>query len=56
MIQSIPLKKLIPSPRNVRKVSDATSDAQLKADIASRDLLQNLVVRKLSHRRKGRSL
>jgi ParB family chromosome partitioning protein len=46
MIQSIPLKKLIPSPRNVRKVSDAAADAQLKADIAARGLLQNLVVRK----------
>ena len=46
MIQSIPLKKLVPSPRNVRKVSDATADAQLKADIAARGLLQNLVVRK----------
>ena len=46
MIQSIPLKKLVPSPRNVRKVNDATADAQLKADIAARGLLQNLVVRK----------
>lgn len=46
MIQSIPLKKLVPSPRNVRKVSDAAADAQLKADIAARGLLQNLVVRK----------
>ena len=46
MIQSIPLKKLVPSPRNVRKVSDAIADAQLKADIAARGLLQNLVVRK----------
>ena len=46
MIQSIPLKKLAPSPRNVRKVSDANADAQLKTDIAARGLLQNLVVRK----------
>ena len=46
MIQSIPLKKLVPSPRNVRKVNDAAADAQLKADIAARGLLQNLVVRK----------
>jgi ParB family transcriptional regulator, chromosome partitioning protein len=46
MIQSIPLKKLAPSPRNVRKVTDAAADAQLKADIAARGLLQNLVVRK----------
>ena len=46
MIQSIPLKKLALSPRNVRKVTDAAADAQLKADIAARGLLQNLVVRK----------
>lgn len=46
MIQSIPLKKLAQSPRNVRKASDAAEDAQLKADIAARGLLQNLVVRK----------
>ena len=46
MIQSISLKKLAPSPRNVRKVSDANADAQLKTDIAARGLLQNLVVRK----------
>ena len=48
MFQSIPLKKLAPSPRNVRKTSDATADAQLKSDIAARGLLQNLVVRKAS--------
>ena len=35
MIQSIHLKKLAPSPRNVRKVTDAAADAQLKADIAA---------------------
>ena len=46
MIQSIPLKKLIPSPRNVRKASDVLADLQLRADIAARGLLQNLVVRK----------
>lgn len=46
MFQSIPLKKLAPSPRNVRTSSDALADAQLKADIAARGLLQNLVVRK----------
>ena len=46
MIQSIALKKLVPSPRNVRKVSDASADLQLKEDIAARGLLQNLVVRK----------
>jgi ParB family chromosome partitioning protein len=48
MFQSIPLKKLAPSPRNVRKTSDAAADAQLKSDIAARGLLQNLVVRKAS--------
>jgi ParB family chromosome partitioning protein len=44
MIQSIPLNKLVPSPRNVRRRSDEQADAQLKADIAARGLLQNLVV------------
>lgn len=46
MIQSIPLKKLVPSPRNVRKSNDVLADLQLRADIAARGLLQNLVVRK----------
>src|SRR3546814_16921496 len=46
MIQSISLKKLVPSPRNVRKSSDDLADLQLRADIAARGLLQNLVVRK----------
>ena len=46
MIHSIPLKKLVPSPRNVRKSSDVLADLQLRADIAARGLLQNLVVRK----------
>jgi ParB family chromosome partitioning protein len=44
MIKSIPLNKLMPSPRNVRRTSDEVADAQLKADIAARGLLQNLVV------------
>jgi ParB family chromosome partitioning protein len=44
MTQSIPLNKLVPSPRNVRRSSDEAADAQLKADIAARGLLQNLVV------------
>ncbi len=35
MIQSIPLKKLVPSPRNVRKSSDVLADLQLRADIAA---------------------
>jgi ParB family chromosome partitioning protein len=46
MIQSIQLKKLAASPNNARKSSDPAADAQLKADIAARGLLQNLVVRK----------
>ncbi|MGB3409396.1 MAG: ParB/RepB/Spo0J family partition protein, partial [Jannaschia sp.] len=46
MIQSIPLKKLAASPRNVRKSSDVLADLQLRADLAARGLLQNLVVRK----------
>ncbi len=44
MIQSIPLNKLMPSPRNVRRSSDNQADLQLKADLAARGLLQNLVV------------
>ena len=51
MFQSIPLKKLAPSPRNVRKTSDEAADAQLKSDIAARGILQNLVVRKASRGR-----
>lgn len=38
------MSKLGPSPRNVRKHSDATADAELKASIASVGLLQNLLV------------
>ncbi|PEQ10435.1 chromosome partitioning protein ParB [Novosphingobium sp. PC22D] len=45
MIQSIPLAKLVESPGNVRRHSDATADAELKASIASHGLLQNLIVR-----------
>lgn len=45
MISAIPLNKLAPSPRNVRKHSDAAADAELKASIAAIGLLQNLVVR-----------
>ncbi|MFN3944044.1 MAG: ParB/RepB/Spo0J family partition protein [Allosphingosinicella sp.] len=44
MIKTIPLNKLIPSPRNVRRSTDEQADLQLKADIAARGLLQNLVV------------
>jgi ParB family transcriptional regulator, chromosome partitioning protein len=44
MIQAIPLAKLVPSRRNVRRQTDAAADLQLKADIAARGLLQNLVV------------
>lgn len=45
MISQIPLSKLGPSPRNVRKHSDPAADAELKASIASVGLLQNLLVR-----------
>lgn len=45
MIKSIPLNKLIASPRNVRKRSDPAADAELKASISAHGLLQNLVVR-----------
>lgn len=44
MITSIPLSKLVPSQRNVRRRSDAHADEQLKAGIAACGLLQNLVV------------
>ena len=44
MIMTIPLGKLVPSPRNVRRAIDEDADLQLKADIAARGLLQNLVV------------
>jgi len=45
MIETIPLNKLVQSPRNVRKHADAAADAELKASIAAVGLLQNLVVR-----------
>ncbi len=45
MIKTIPLSKLVPSPRNVRRHSDPAADAELKASIAARGLLQNLIVR-----------
>ena len=44
MIKSIPLNKLTASSRNVRRRTDPQADLELKADIASRGLLQNLVV------------
>ena len=45
MIKSIPLNKLAQSPRNVRRHTDPAADAELKASIAARGLLQNLIVR-----------
>jgi ParB family chromosome partitioning protein len=45
MIKTIPLNKLVQSPRNVRRHSDAAADAELTASIAARGLLQNLIVR-----------
>jgi ParB family chromosome partitioning protein len=44
MIQSIPLNKLVPSSRNVRRDIVEHAELQLKADIEARGLLQNLVV------------
>ncbi|HEY1144083.1 MAG TPA: ParB/RepB/Spo0J family partition protein, partial [Sphingomicrobium sp.] len=44
MIKTIPLNKLVASPRNVRRAADAQADLELKADIEARGLLQNLVV------------
>ena len=48
MIKTIPLNKLVASPRNVRRTSDPQADAALKADIEARGLLQNLVVASVS--------
>src|SRR3546814_15588053 len=45
MIKSIPLNKLVQSPRNVRRHSDPAADAELKASIDAHGLLQNLLVR-----------
>ena len=44
MIRTIPLNKLVPSPRNVRRRTDEQADLELKADIEARGVLQNLVV------------
>jgi ParB family chromosome partitioning protein len=44
MIKTIPLNKLVASPANVRRASDAQADLELRADIEARGLLQNLVV------------
>src|SRR5258705_7182982 len=44
MIKTIPLNKLVPSARNVRRATDKQADAQLQADIDAGGLLQNLVV------------
>lgn len=44
MIRTIPLNKLVASPRNVRRATDPQADLELKADIEARGLLQNLVV------------
>ncbi len=44
MITSIALDKLVASDRNVRQRVDPEADLELKADIAARGLLQNLVV------------
>lgn len=45
MFKTIPLGKLIASPRNVRRHCDPTADAELKASILAQGLLQNLIVR-----------
>ena len=44
MIKTIPLNKLVASPRNARRSSDLAADLELKADIEAHGLLQNLVV------------
>ena len=45
MIKTIPLTKLVQSPRNVRRHGDPAADSELKASIAAHGLLQNLIVR-----------
>lgn len=45
MIKSIPLAKLVQSPRNVRRHGDPSANSELKASIAAHGLLQNLIVR-----------
>ncbi|WP_109807386.1 ParB/RepB/Spo0J family partition protein [Sphingosinithalassobacter portus] len=45
MIKTIPLTKLVQSPRNVRRQGDPAADVELKASIAAHGLLQNLIVR-----------
>src|SRR3546814_11427311 len=45
MIKSIPLNKLVQSPRNVRRHSEPAAAAELKASIAAHGTLQNLIVR-----------
>ncbi len=51
MIRNIPLNKLVPSQRNVRRAVDEAADLQLKADIEARGLLQNLVVTAVAKRK-----
>ena len=48
MFKTVPLNKLVASPRNVRRRSDPAADTELKASIASRGLLQNLIVRSVT--------
>jgi ParB family chromosome partitioning protein len=45
MIKTIPLHKLVQSPRNVRRHANPAADTELKASIAAHGLLQNLIVR-----------
>lgn len=45
MIKTIPLTKLVQSPRNVRRHGDPVADSELKASIVAHGLLQNLIVR-----------
>ena len=44
MIKTIPLNKLVLSPRNVRRATNEQADLELKTDIEAHGLLQNLVV------------
>jgi hypothetical protein len=44
MIRTIPLNKLVSSPRNVRRATDEQANLELETDIEARGLLQNLIV------------
>jgi len=52
-VHHIPLSKLIPPPRNVRRTGSADGVSELAASIAAHGLLQNLTVIAAKRRGKG---